>query len=202
MKDMLTLAALLLAAQAAPPRPARPAPTRPGISWAESDSLEQKLLSFEKRGRNAPPGTVSVTEGEINSYLNLSMAGKLPAGLQNPEFHFDKDRVDLTADVDFDQVRRTLPPTSALNPLSYLGGRLGLTLKGHMETKQEGFGSFEFEQARLGPVSLPTQLLAQSVASFTKTPQNPQGFDILAPFRLPYSLKHVRLQAGHAVLEF
>jgi hypothetical protein len=199
---MLILAGLLVVGQAAAPPPNRPAPTRPGISWAEADSLERKLESFERRPRNAVAGTVNVTEGELNSYLNLSLAGKLPGGLQNPEFHFDKDRIAVTADVDFDQVRRTLPPTSAMNPLSYLGGRLGLTLKGHMETRQEGFGSFEFEQARLGPVSLPTELLAQSVASFTKTPQNPQGFDILAPFRLPYSLKHVRLQTGHAVLEF
>jgi hypothetical protein len=197
---MLSVSWFVFLFQAAPP--ARPVPTRPGLSWADADAMAQAIEGFEKRPRSAPPGNVSVSDAELNSYLNLSLAGKLPAGLQNIDLHFDKDRIAATADVDFDQMRRTLPPMGSLNPLAYLGGKVGLVLKGKVVSPQPGFGSFEFEQARLGPVSLPTSILAQSVASFTKTPQNPQGFDVLSPFRLPYALKRIRLQPGHAVLEF
>jgi hypothetical protein len=196
---MLLPLVLLLLQQAAPDP--RPAPTRPGLSWAQADSLTQKLDAFEK-ARPKSPGNVKVSEGEINSYVNLSMAGKLPAGLQNPEFHFDKDRVVATADVDFEQLRKTMPNMSSLNPLAYLGGRVALLLRGRVQSPEDGFGSFEFEQARLGPVTLPTSMLAQMVASCTHSPQYPQGFDVLSPFRLPYSLKKIRLQPGQAVLEY
>jgi hypothetical protein len=40
------------------------------------------------------------------------------------------------------------------------------------------------------------------VATATRSPRYPSGWDIHAPFRLPYSARRVRLEPGRAVLEF
>jgi hypothetical protein len=67
---------------------------------------------------------------------------------------------------------------------------------------KDGFGQIEVDELRLGAVALPMSMLEQIVASSTRTPENPQGFDIHSPFRLPYALKRVRLEPGRAVLDF
>ena len=43
---------------------------------------------------------------------------------------------------------------------------------------------------------------AQMVATATRSPRYPNGWDIHAPFRLPYAARRVRLEPGRAVLEF
>jgi hypothetical protein len=143
-----------------------------------------------------------VTEAEINSYLNLMLAGRMPVGLADVAVHFDRDRLRLTGQVDLDQAKTHMAPMGALNPLSYLGGRVNVELQGKLLTQTDGFGSLDFELARLGPVTLPSSVVARCVAGATRTQQNPQGFDMLSPFRLPYALKKVRVQPGKAVLDF
>jgi hypothetical protein len=58
------------------------------------------------------------------------------------------------------------------------------------------------EQATVAGVSLPASLVAQVVSQSTKNAQRPQGFDILAPFPLPYKARRVRLEPGRALVEF
>src|SRR5262245_60626886 len=58
-------------------RPAAPHPRRM-VSQAMADSLGRKLDAIEKRykARSAKPETVVVTEGELNSYLALTLASE------------------------------------------------------------------------------------------------------------------------------
>ena len=79
---LLGAAASLPADQLAGTAAGRPTPARPDLSWAEADALAQKLADAERRmreGKAPSPVTVLVTEGELNSYLNLSLGplGKL-----------------------------------------------------------------------------------------------------------------------------
>ena len=78
---------LLAAADTPAARPTAPArvparaQARPGLSWAEADSFSRKIAVIEERHRQqkakkSPP--VQVTQGELNSYLNLSYADELP----------------------------------------------------------------------------------------------------------------------------
>src|SRR5215472_11953241 len=103
----MSAAVLLLLLQAPPPRPA---PLRAGLSWQDADSFAQKIVAFEKRPpRSAPPKeSVFVTEGELNSYLNLTLAGKMPAGLRDVDLKLDKDRLQAQGQVDFDQIRQKM----------------------------------------------------------------------------------------------
>jgi len=202
------LCALLLLAPAASAEQApRPVP-RPGLSWAEAESLRGKLEAIERQRDLVPPrksrlATVTVTERELNSYLNLTLAEKLPKELQDLEVHLlEHERLQATGLVDLDKVKaKVAAKASTWNPLMLMGGFVPVQLQGRL-VNRDGFGSIIWEDVRVNAWSLPISLLEQMVASATKKPDNPEGFDISAPFRLPYSVRRVRLETGRALLEF
>jgi hypothetical protein len=193
---------LLLASTPVPPQTApasRPAPPRPGLSWEDADALARKIEEMDRRFHSGQPGparTVPVTEPEINSYLNLSV--KMPPGLSNLEVRLESERVAAKGLLDLDRVQGR---PSGFGPLSLLSGVVGVELRARLAS-QDGLGALEVEEARLGALPIPVSLLEQLVVSFTRTPEKPQGFDIRAPFRLPYAVKRVRLQPGRALLDF
>ncbi len=183
------------------PMPGRPAPARPGLSWADADALARKLDGLVRH----PPGTplaggIVVTQGELNSYLNLSLGPQMPQGLADVDVSMEPDALGARAIVDLDQLKDRLPPMGAFNPISYLGGRVPVELHGRVQTAN-GVGSIAWDRVRLGGYSLPVSVLAQIVSQATKTRANPQGVDIQAPFPLPYAIKRVRIEQGRALLE-
>jgi hypothetical protein len=193
---------LVLAAGQSVPPPA-PAGAEPAVSWEQARSLAQKLEKLEERqggtgGKQAPPAVV-VTEGELNSYLNLSLGTRMPAGLADVRVRLDSDRVAARAMVDLEQVRARMSDAGRWNPLSYLTGRVPLEMKGRYRHGQEGFGSLEVEEIWLATLPVPVSLLEQVVSSARR---GERAFDIQAPFRLPYSAKRLRVQKGQARLEF
>ena len=201
------LGLLLLAALDTPaPRPAAPARAqpRPGLSWAEADSFSRKIAVIEERHRQqkakkSPP--VQVTQGELNSYLNLSYADELPKGVTSVEVRFGSGRIDAKGYVDVDQVKASVPSSSSWGALSFLTGQVPIELSGKL-VNQDGFGTVELESAYVASIRVPVSLVEQMVASSTKSEKHPEGFDIQAPFRLPYSVSRVRIEPGKATLEF
>jgi hypothetical protein len=193
---------LLLAPGAAQAETPRPAPPRPGLSWADADTLARKIEELDRRMKaGLPPSlqSILVTEGQLNSYLNLAL--KMPPGVSNLEVHLEAERVGARAVVDLDRVQGRAPSQGPFSPLALLSGAVPAELKGRF-LNRDGFASLQFEEVRLGAFPIPVSLLAQMVSSATRTAENPQGFDIQSPFRLPYALKRVRIQPGQAVLEF
>jgi hypothetical protein len=182
----------------------RPAPSRPGLSWEAADALARKLTEIETRATERKPqaASIPVSEAELNSYLNLTLAPQLPPGVSELEVHLQKDRVEAQGVVDLDRIPvKQAAATTPWNPLNFVSGRVPVFLRGKL-TSRDGFGSFEPEELRLASLPLPLSMLEQIVASSTKTKDNPQGFDILSPFRLPYAAKRVKLQLAKAILEF
>jgi hypothetical protein len=193
---------VLLVVQGAAAAPPRPAPPRAGLSWAEADALDVKLEAIDKRqknGRTARAETVEISESELNSYVNLKL--RIPEGVTDVALHLDRERVAATALVDLDKVQAK-PASSSWSPMSLLGGRVPVSLRGKLLPQDDGFASIEFEEVKLGALPLPPTALEQLVVAATKSRENPEGLDVLAPFRLPYSMKRVRLQPGRAFLEF
>ena len=201
MTTFLVLA-LLAAGQAVAAPAARPAPPRPGLSWEEADALAVKLDALDKRqkdGKTARAETVTVSEGELNSYVNLK--AKIPDGVSDIEVHLDRDRAAATALVDLDRVQGK-PPSSTWSPFNLLAGRVAVAVRGKLMAKDEGFAAVEIEEVHLGAMPVPSSALEQLVMAATRNKDNPQGVDILSPFRLPYTMKRVRLQPGRALLDF
>ncbi len=205
LRAVVLLGAVSSLGASGPSASPRPAPSVPGLTWDLADSLERRLkaieTSFKSRKRLKDPN-VLVRETELNSYLNLTLASQLPPGVTDLLVHLEKDRVSAKGLVDLDRLPvKQAASASAFNPLSFLSGRVAVELRGKLTT-QDGFGTFVPEDIRLATIPIPASVVAQAVAQSTRTAENPQGFDILSPFRLPYGAKRVRLQPAKILLEF
>ena len=200
----VTVLSVLLFAPAVVAQDAARAAPRPGLSWAEADALKDKLEAIEKRAAvtagKARPGTVTVTESELNSYLNLTLGPKLPKEVKDLEVRLEHERLQATGMVDLDQVKAKLA-SSSWNPLLLMSGFVPVLLRGRF-VNHDGFGSIIWEDVRVNAWSLPVSLLEQMVAGATRKADDRDGFDINAPFRLPYSVRRVRLESGRAFLDF
>jgi hypothetical protein len=200
VSDLILLLAALVLGQ-----DSRPAPRRPGLTWAAADSLARKLAEIEsapvKPGQARARSSVPVSAAELNSYLNLTLAPKLPPELSEVAFAIEPGRLAGSGLVDLDRLKAKAPPQGPWSPLSFLSGRVAVDLKTQLPSR-DGMGSFLVDEVRLGGVSLPVSLLQQVVLSATRTRDNPAGFDLSAPFRLPYAVRQVRLEPGKAWLDF
>ena len=183
----------------------RPASRRPGLTWAAADSLATKLAEIErvasKRGKGRVRPSVPVSAAELNSYLNLTLGPKVPPELSDVIFAIQAGRLAGTGLVDLDRLKTKAPPQGPWSPLSFLSGRVAVDLKAQLPSR-DGRGNLVVEEVRLGGVSLPVSLLQQVVLSATRNKDNPGGIDLSAPFRLPYSVRQVRLEPGLAWLDF
>jgi len=201
---LVGLSAALAVGQAAAASPSVAAGAR-AHSWDLARALAEKIEGLERRGKQPEPKAdwpVEITQAELNSYLNLSLGEKLPPGLADLEVVLDRGRIAARALVDLEQVKGKAPSPGPWSPLAYLSGRVPLELAGRYRNRQEGFGSFEVEDVRLASFPVPVSLIEQLVLRATHTRDNPKGFDIHAPFRLPYAAKRLRVQKGQARLEF
>lgn len=181
-----------------------PAPARAPLSWAEAQSLGRKLERIEKR--NQAKGkrgrkTVLVTQGELNSYLNLAFASQMLPGLSDVDFRLEVERIHARGLLDLERVRGNVPTPPPLSPLAYLRGKVPIELAGRLETR-DGYGTIEVEEASIASVPVPVSFLEQIVSSTTKSASDPDGFDIHAPFRLPYAVNRVRVERARAFLDF
>ena len=171
-----------------------------------ADDLDRRLKAIEaayKARRPIPTPSVVVRQAELNSWVNLTLASQLPPGVSDLDLLLEKDRVTAKGMIDLDKLPvKQAAGDSPWNPINFLSGRVPVELRGRLTTPEVGFGSFEAEEVRLATFPIPPSVVAQAVARSTKSAENPQGFDILAPFRLPYAAKRVRVQPGKALLEF
>jgi hypothetical protein len=193
---------LLLAAGPLPlPAPAA-AEAPAGASWSQAISLTRKLEAIEKR-RKEPrprPETVLVTEGELNSYLTLST--KMPPGITGVQVRLERERVSASGYLDLDRWGDTVRSSSSrFSLLALLSGQVPVELRARLPNN-DGFGTLEWEQIRISSLPVPLRALEELVAALTRTPSQPGGFDIRAPFRLPYSVRRIRLEPGRALLDF
>jgi hypothetical protein len=177
---------------------------RPDLSRTEADALDRRfdeLSERHKAGRVTRGSSVLVTESEVNSYLNLSPSVKMPRGFGDVVVRLEQERIHATGLLDLDKVRDKMPNLSPLSPLYWLSGQVPVLLRGRL-VNDDGFATVEWEDVRVGNIPVPISLLHQIVSSTTKSEDYPDGFDIRAPFRLPYSLRQVRIEPGKAYLDF
>jgi len=200
---LLALGAALVLGQLAPLKgdPVRP-PAPAGLSWEEADTVAETVARIEKRlgaGKPASRETIVITERQLNSYVSLTLSDRIPPGLTGLALGLGKDRLLARGMVDLDRVKASLPQGAGL--LALLSGRVPVELKGRISSA-DGAGRVEVEEATVAGIGLPTALLAQIVSQSTRSANRPQGFDILAPFPLPYTARRVRVEPGRVLVDF
>lgn len=172
------------------------------LSRQDGDRLQAKIDAIVKNAAADPPkpGKVAIAEREVNSYLVFNLKEKIPKGLAEPEITMIGDGA-LAARVlvDMDEVKRRRQSRSVIDPLNYLSGQVPLNARGLLRTR-EGRGQFYLRSADIGGVPLPKPLLQELIGFFSRTPQNPNGFDIDAPFNLPSKIREISVRSGESVV--
>jgi hypothetical protein len=203
---LLSLGLVALLAQAPVPlkggsvRPPAPA----GLSWEDADWVAQTVARIERRlgaGKPASRQTIVVTEGQLNSWVNLSLASKLPDGLSGLELGLERDHLVARGTLDLDRVKPKVPSGAGTGLLAFLSGAVPVELRGRF-SGVEGTGKVDVEEAVVAGISLPPSVVAQIVSQSTRSAKRPQGFDILAPFPLPFTARRVRLEPGRVLVDF
>lgn len=201
---MIVGSLLLAALHAGAASDAMPTAPRGGpVSWDQANSLTRKLEVIERRrtAKKLKKETVLFTQGELNSYLSLVYAEQLPKGVRDVEVRLDRDRILAKGLVNIDRVKGKAGEGGGFGPLSFLSGDVPVEITGKV-TARDGFGQVVWESVYVSSMRVPTSMLEQLVLSATRSASQPEGIDISAPFRLPYSVNRLRLEPGRALLDF
>jgi hypothetical protein len=164
--------------------------------------LKQKVATITEHGEKAmkEPRKTILTESEVNSYLAFDAKEQLPAGVVEPWVTaLGPGRVSGRAVVDLDAVRKSKNPTSLLDPMNYLFGRLPVTATGTLKTSN-GVGRFELESASAGSIPIPKMLLQEIISHYSRTRENPSGLSLDEPFALPSRIREIQVERGQAII--
>ena len=101
--------------------------------------------------------------------------------------------------VDLDAVRKAKNPTSLLDPMNYLMGRVPVTATGVLKTSN-GVGHFALESASVGGVPIPKLILQEIVTYYSRTADNPSGVSLDDPFALPARIREIQVERGQAII--
>lgn len=168
----------------------------------DADLLRQKVATINahaehptRQGRRT-----TVTQNELNAYFVFDGREQLPTGVVEPFLNIiGTGRVSGRAVVDLDAVRREKGPTSLLDPMNYLMGRLPVRATGVLKSSN-GIAHFELESASVGPLPIPKILLQEIVSYYSRTPANPAGIGLDDAFALPARIREIQVQRGQAII--
>src|SRR3954449_8201430 len=168
----------------------------------DAELLKQKVAAITAqadRPTKAGRRTI-VTESEVNAYLAYDAREQIPVGVVEPTITvIGGNRLSGRAIVDLDAVRKQKAPTSLLDPMNYLMGRLAVTAVGRLKTAN-GVGRFELESSSVGSVPIPKILLQEIISYYSRSPQKPGGIGLDDPFELPAKIREIKVARGQAII--
>ena len=174
------------------------------ITKADGDRFQGKLgrivaVGNTPRGRARAAQSTVISDAEINSYLRFHAQDQIPVGVVDPVINAHGNGiVSGRAIVDLDAVRKQ-KQRGWLDPMGYLTGRMPLTARGRLTTK-DGVGRFELESAELSGVSIPKTVLQELLTFYSRTPEDPDGINMDDPFELPAQIREIRVAPGGATI--
>jgi hypothetical protein len=173
-----------------------------GVSRQEADAFREKMLLISKQGteETRAPRRTRVTEAELNSWLAYHGKPYTPPGVGDPNITIvGQGKVMGRAVVDLDAVAKKRATGSVLDPWSFIGGKVPVTVSGVMHTK-DGLARFELESADVSGVPVPKTLLQELVSYYSRSPDHPQGVKLDDTFELPANIKSIEVGQGQAVV--
>ena len=190
------ISAVLLAFLALVPLQAAP-------SRQQADAFAKKIAQIQQQGaadQRAGARRTAVTQDEVNSWFMYRAAPVLPNGVSRPQLRIVGDgRVAGEVTVDLEQIAKRRSNGGTFDPWSYLGGRVPVTVEGILHT-QNGRGRFELQSAEVSGVPVPKTILQEALSYYSRTPDDPDGIDLDAPFQLPAGIDKIEVGQGQAVV--
>jgi hypothetical protein len=182
------------------------APQAAGVSEQQADAFTKKLAVVtaqgvsDIRGQARRPQRTPFTEAEVNSWFAYRSGEVLPTGVTDPRVTIIGDgKLRGAATVDLEAVAKRRATGGLLDPWSYLGGRLPVTVSGVLRT-QNGVGQFDLEEAAVSGIPVPTSVLQDIVAYYSRTADDPGGVRLNESFKLPAQIKQIEVGQGQAVV--
>ena len=163
--------------------------------------LASKLAAIEQNGLTEAdePRLTTLTEQEINAYLQFQGRAEMPAGVTDAHIAIKGNgRVLGRAKVDLDQVREQ-SSSGWLDPLSYLSGSLLILASGVLHTG-DGVGRVEIDTVTVAGVSVPPWVLYEMARHYSRTAEDPDGVNLDDSFELPSRIREIRVGQGEAVI--
>jgi hypothetical protein len=170
----------------------------------DAAAMQQKLVAMALRGaattaKGAAPLRTTFTDRQVNAYFQQYGKTFLPAGVTDPRVTIvDDSHIRARAMVNLDEALQT-KKRSWLDPLAWLTGTVEVTAAGRL-TGADGQGRLLLDQAAVGGVAVPISVLQQVVGYYTRTPEDPDGFDLTQPFPLPSRIQSITLVPGTATI--
>lgn len=175
-----------------------------GPQWLASDaaSMARKIELIAANGSADVPRPLrtTVTESELNAYLEYELRPQFPAGVVEPRvWLLGAGRVTARAVVDLDEVKKARGSRGFFDPLRWLSGRLPVTASG-VVTAVEGVARLEFERADISGVPIPKALLQELITYYTRTATAPTGVSLDDPFPLPARIRSIDIGRSDATI--
>jgi len=174
------------------------------LTKQDSESLQRKLAAIEARGAQPPangatPLRTSLTEREVNAYFKYDGKAHLPTGVVDPQITIaDNGQVEAKALVDMDAVRKA-QSSVLLDLIAAFTGSVEVRAAGRLQTA-DGKGTLAIDRTTVGGLPVPKSMLQSIVSHYSKTADQPDGFNLDKPFDLPASIRSVETQRGNAVI--
>jgi hypothetical protein len=174
----------------------------PQISREQGNSFARKVdeINENAAAKLAARKRTPITEPEVNSYLAFNIKEKIPRGLTQPQIRLLRNgQLAGRVLVDMDDFRRGRSSGGMLDPLSYISGQVPVTARGVFST-QDGKGQFQLIAAEMNGYPLPKPLVQELVRYFSRTANNPTGFNIDEPFNLPAKIREITVNPAESIV--
>lgn len=174
----------------------------PQISREQGDSFARKVdeINQNASAKLATPKRTAISEPEVNSYLAFNIKDKIPRGLAEPNIRLHGNgQLAGRVLVDMDDFKRGRSSGGILDPLSYISGQVPVTARGVLSTRN-GKGQFQLIAAEMNGYPLPKPLVQELVRYFSRTANNPTGFNIDEPFNLPAKIREITVNPAESVV--
>jgi len=177
----------------------------PRVTPQQADAFARKLAIISAQStlttaRTASVRRTSVSEDEVNSWFTYRAQPLLPQGMSEPQVTIvGNGRVMGTATVDLDTIAKQRRSGGIFNPWNLVGGRVPVTVAGVLHT-QNGRGQFDVEETTVSGIPVPTSLLQELVAYYSRTASAPDGIRLADPFELPANIRQIEVGQGQAVV--
>jgi hypothetical protein len=173
------------------------------LSRQQAEAFHQKILRIAdhgERGGRPGPRRTELSEAELNSWFAYHAQPIMPQGIAEPTVSILGDgRLNGRAIVDLDFVAKKRASGGMLDPWSYVGGKMPVSVTGTLHTR-DGVGRFQLETAEVSGVPVPKMVLQELVAYYTRTENHPNGVSLEEPFELPANIRQIEVGQGQAVI--
>jgi len=174
----------------------------PQISREQGDTFARKVdeINQNASAKLVTPKRTAISEPEVNSYLAFNIKDKIPRGLAEPHIRLvGNGQLAGRVLVDMDDFKRGRSSGGMLDPLSYISGQVPVTARGVLSTR-DGKGKFQLIAAEMNGYPLPKPLVQELVRYFSRTANNPTGYNIDEPFNLPAKIHEITVNPAESVV--